>query len=797
MRGTELAIDVIIKGIGVMLVGVVVFLILDKLFLGLGFVEKICEVYPPICGRSGMPETAEYITAKVSTVALVKAIQCVADIKNCEPEFFTPSGKVFGEKDIRSQEYENLITGGVIMGRKETEKVTLSECTSETSPLKCEKLCKEKYCKGKGFCECKCKGNKCEVSYVLLGSVVKCERDESGEEVKVCTVKNFYLPQHITKADVWIKGHGDPKFLVYWQSFPPGVDKAWLEKFGAVEEAFDVVMGWWVVGKAFKIGKKYLVYGGKKLIGRITKKELEQTAKTVFTEEIKSSFTREEAKKIAKRFGAIGTAGALLGLLQSRAIKFEPYPFSIVLKIPYEDPEPFYLQTDKIVVSKDTKTTGYFVSPCKADIQVERGVVECEKYIYDMDKKTLLCNISRIDKSSEIEKEEFFCPTDVNRLFERDMSYWINYYNPDNELKRMIEKYTRKIKSFTKDQLKIIEKTNNGVEFTDPLTGFSFKFTGDKNKKLSEISFKDSNGKTVSLSVDGEGNIQCPGLENTQMRRFKEKEGVYLVEFNVPMKVSIEYRWMNKCTGEWKKAERLSPEEDFCENSKPDESYVCCFRFVADEKCMEFLRKSSEIKYFAGYQTYYVYSGSLKMDKETVEDLLNSKERGMVTEIFVKYDDDFWVYYTDMDEDGYADTIGVGYKNIGENWINKIKEKLKDAAKDIRFVLINNDDDPGFDIIVSKDCKVHAVVLNSEILSPEEGEHNFCYPRGCTLERAADWAPVVLGGIGSVVGAFFGGIGAVPMGELGFMVGQGVRTFFFVENTILGGETCKWPGEKG
>jgi hypothetical protein len=47
--------------------------------------------------------------------------------------------------------------------------------------------------------------------------------------IKSCTVKNFKLPENPMGLDLKAKvsGFGDPQFLVFWEKFPPGEDRAW------------------------------------------------------------------------------------------------------------------------------------------------------------------------------------------------------------------------------------------------------------------------------------------------------------------------------------------------------------------------------------------------------------------------------------------------------------------------------------------------------------------------------------------------------------------------------------------
>lgn len=63
--------------------------------------------------------------------------------------------------------------------------------------------------------------NKKEVNDVFFGDTfVKCGPNN-------CLICNFTLPQKVTNAEEYIAGYGDPKYVLYYESFPIGEEEGW------------------------------------------------------------------------------------------------------------------------------------------------------------------------------------------------------------------------------------------------------------------------------------------------------------------------------------------------------------------------------------------------------------------------------------------------------------------------------------------------------------------------------------------------------------------------------------------
>lgn len=106
--------------------------------------------------------------------------------------------------------------------------------------------------------------NECyrERGEVICGNTkVKCGKEDG--EFK-CEISNFYLPQKVSKPEDWILGFGDPKFLVYYESFPKGEASSWSGLVTAGENVGMMIMA----DVAFSTVTKGVVGKLKRLAGK-------------------------------------------------------------------------------------------------------------------------------------------------------------------------------------------------------------------------------------------------------------------------------------------------------------------------------------------------------------------------------------------------------------------------------------------------------------------------------------------------------------------------------------------------
>jgi len=254
-------------------------------------------------------------------------------------------------------------------------------------------------------------------------------------EAQVCTVNGFYLPQEVSNAEKYIAGYGDPKFLVYWQSFPADEDAAWTSYSTWMEHVGTAVLFAIPVGKVLR-GGKYLIKGGGKtvassattaltsagksltsrLTGKIGAKKgtqlllfetgLSKTARiAAMAKAAGKGMFKELLWGTEKHYGVgvkpllkvagVTTAAAWVGAyIDSVNDKYVKRPESLVLDIPYKEPKSFGVEE----LTKSPKnllfgyslplgviqpltlhrtgvfekpTTFYAASPCHADLKVE------------------------------------------------------------------------------------------------------------------------------------------------------------------------------------------------------------------------------------------------------------------------------------------------------------------------------------------------------------------------------------------------------------------------------------------
>ena len=79
---------------------------------------------------------------------------------------------------------------------------------------------------------------------------VTCEEDFSS-----CTVKNFIMPQEVSKWEDWIPYWGDPHYLMYWNSFPTEED-TWNFQVGWVHHVVIAAISIIPVTKSVAVGFK-------------------------------------------------------------------------------------------------------------------------------------------------------------------------------------------------------------------------------------------------------------------------------------------------------------------------------------------------------------------------------------------------------------------------------------------------------------------------------------------------------------------------------------------------------------
>lgn len=230
---------------------ILVFIVLGATGQLSGVINNFCEKYPTICGRVA-PSAEHEAVAMESTQALSCAISSVG---GGEKYTTGPCSKYFVEQPQLASIFFNII--GLVTGQEqsagETEKVP-------SVSIECEESVVCDWCGWKidpsdpeevlEYIEAPplSGSTKSEVYEKCVDILPKGEsyefyiapEDPSGYAtvkecrtgVSECTIKNFHLPEDfggmgVNNARDFIRGYGDPSFVIYYQNFPQGEDRSW------------------------------------------------------------------------------------------------------------------------------------------------------------------------------------------------------------------------------------------------------------------------------------------------------------------------------------------------------------------------------------------------------------------------------------------------------------------------------------------------------------------------------------------------------------------------------------------
>ena len=193
-----------------------------------------CEENPPAwkfwC-RVSEAEEPDYLIAKQSFQALACAINAVAQ----------------GNPQLCSGYSVTQAAFPIAFAQEEKATVECKFAEKEEIKNQFEILAKNQQ-EAEEKCQQNCQPPKCHIQIVEKGIAIPGGPGRlptvykylciQKEKPLTCTVKNFNLSQKVSKAEEWIAGYGDPKFLVYWQNFPVGEDAAWSGYRTWLEDTF-------------------------------------------------------------------------------------------------------------------------------------------------------------------------------------------------------------------------------------------------------------------------------------------------------------------------------------------------------------------------------------------------------------------------------------------------------------------------------------------------------------------------------------------------------------------------------
>ena len=245
---------------------------------------------------------------------------------------------------------------------------------------------------------------------------------EEKEEYHGCRVYNFVLPQNVSDAKKWIAGFGDPKFLMYYEQFPMGEEKAWTGYSSWFKNVGTVVIWAMPVSKIFKAGKSYFVGKIKdagraltssakegiegtlaklglkaeeteimafsKTLDRETRRKIltEKYGKQFYENHIRGRIDTETLKTAMKTAGVLTPVALAGAILDSFNEKYYRIPHKLILKQPFTDVDKFTIGARTydypIMLNKDDDklVNLYLVSPCEANLTVTLSTAFCQNY---------------------------------------------------------------------------------------------------------------------------------------------------------------------------------------------------------------------------------------------------------------------------------------------------------------------------------------------------------------------------------------------------------------------------------
>ncbi len=337
--------------------------------IGQGIFQYLDKYLPGLSGTSNIT-TPDYKVAEYSTNALVCAMNAVitGDGSKCD-KYYQPSQLGGGKGDAGTDGVgsfgERLLPTG-LAAADSTEAVTIP--VEKMAWVDCSNL----------------------------------------EQSKSCTVHNFQLPQYVSNAEDYIIKYGDPKYIVYWNTFPME-ESSWTYKVDWVTHAAIFAISVIPFGKITAIGVKAGLgtvqeiarFGTKKLTRAWVKNAIKQRL-------LKTLELRFTTKKFAKYLVGVGAkatileSGAkLIELIDSVMDKYEPVPNSIVLKSPLSESVKFGLDSswkdNPVLVKWNPEILGasanfHLVSPCYLDeFEVSKEKVTCSSFIKDGESGAVFC----------------------------------------------------------------------------------------------------------------------------------------------------------------------------------------------------------------------------------------------------------------------------------------------------------------------------------------------------------------------------------------------------------------------
>ncbi len=729
---------------------IIVALVGGTVFLGMGnqFAQgplatardQICKYVPFLCGAQ--PSESDYDLAKMSWEQLACAISVVSGSDDsCYKSTSTPYSDPEGEGGGGVPFGEGGITSGGggagIVARQVDDPDLTGEDDQQVSDY-----------------------------YKDLPELI-CDTSKSTGE-KICTVRDFQLPQDIAAVEKWIKGHGDPKFLVYWEQFPREEEDAWSGFWLWTDNVFDITLIGWTAGRALKLGKSVIKIGSESISKAVSRKlgglrtagkQLELFPKSKLTqlkswgsEVYKNMDPANKQKLLSMGIKAEGVAvvGAVLDSLEGKYVHQDK---SLLIKSPFEDPEPLEVEGAGHVFLSEEAKKFYLVSPCKADLTVKNSMIKCGTYRYSDDFGYSRCDdVGEGDlKIRDTKAHEIgFCSNDIVENFKSEEE----------------KKHARLIKEMdTREDFVIFRWTDDEFMVRDPMKGIEYYFSRRKEERTGYLKTSIP-GVHINIPTSKyKYNITIATLDRMvytdsggNERKFDFEDGSYS-EDGFEMEVSsddceMQRRIPSKCKIEVEVNGDLPEDCGYCEDLKEYFDDLKIFRLDYDTEKMEAENESTgeKVTIWANYSSVLMYYKSGKTgivfsngDEDSIADVV-TMETG--------------------EDDGFFTNL---WKSVGiaSKWGEK---QPKVSLYDTDFP----DNDGKMDIINVRDCVVTGQIVDvKKDKDDPEYERNFCFADETLGTRVAENFIWVSGGIGCLAG----GLAGIPGGPVGFVAGctRGVK----------------------
>jgi hypothetical protein len=656
--------------------------------------------------------------------------------------------------------------------------------------------------------------------------------DRTADTMK-CKVIHFQLPQKISVADEWIKGFGDPAFLVYYQKFPNGPETAWSGASVWIENAVDVFFAWFLIGKGVKLGKTIITATGKKMaakigskvaigrdkiinlfktpikafIARLEKDAITKAAAKKAGEGIKEALLKD-AGKLAKKLIVLDVIEIFANQIVSTAKKYEHYDDSMVLKIPYGDPVPIKLLAEnEPVILKDPEYEFWMASPCDANIEIEKKTITCEGFKYDMDTGLFSCgNPTDYDDYVEIPLNEKCFPDIL------DTKPLMSAFQDNNIVARWL------LEGTSPDRFRDLYVKNNENEFVikDPVFKHEFVFCREEgldngfdcqdHTEPKEDVISKCLGRKMFYSDICEHHV-ASSLQVGMLKKFifvksDGKRTTFELEPPYPL---------GDLGREWYQYVVVDPEDHDISIALGSYGTGCGYSSTGDiRSCIvdKFeIKMSDKFKSTCESIEKYDYCKELEEYIENVDYLtyiqksnwVENEETGEYKEmvgrgVILRYDidteegdKDYELRLLDMNDNNKFEIVTLDNKGFWKDL------KTMTFGTVPKLALTDDDENGVMDIVALEECKMVGE-LASFSWNPTGDEPNFCVTKEQLGRKIARHATEIGAVVGAVVGFFFGGGAGAGAGfKVGSVVGASVLTVYTL---IEGGHsTVIWPGK--